>query len=171
MSSNLILPPNYLQTIDAPLIFLAGPIQGADDWHKNAIQILSCKAPELYIASPRRQIETKGDFTKEMYNEQVDWETYHLRKAGENGVVLFWLAKEFEHRCDRAYAQTSRFELAEWKMRHERDGSKIVVGIENGFSGGRYLIRRLSQDCPDVPINDCLEETCNSAIKLLGMYK
>jgi hypothetical protein len=32
MSSNLILPPNYLQTIDAPVIFLAGPIQGADDW-------------------------------------------------------------------------------------------------------------------------------------------
>lgn len=53
-----------------------------------------------------------------MYNEQVDWETFHLRKAGENGCVLFWLAKE---------------EV---------------------------------QDCPEVPICDSLEETCEQAVKL-----
>jgi len=168
MSSKLILPPTYLNQIDKPLIFLAGPIQGADDWQKEATKIIHSTASELYIASPRRHIQTKGEFTQDMYNEQVDWETYHLRKAGENGVVLFWLAKEFEHRCGRAYAQTTRFELGEWKMRHETDGSKIVVGIERGFTGSKYVIRRFSQDCPEVPICHSLEDTCRKAINILS---
>jgi hypothetical protein len=171
MSSRLILPPNYLKQIDAPIIFLAGPIQGAEDWQNDAIRFIHSNAPELYIASPRRPIKTKGEFTQEIYNEQVDWETYHLRETGENGVVLFWLAKEFEHRCDRAYAQTTRFELAEWKMLHERDGSKLVLGIEDGFVGSRYIIRRFSQDCPEVPILHSLEDTCREAIKLSDYKK
>lgn len=108
----------------------------------------------------------KGDFATNLYNEQVDWETYHLRKAGENGVVLFWLAKEHEHKCERAYAQTTRFELSEWKMRHERDGAKLVVGIEEGFTGAKYLVRRFTQDCPDVPLCSTLEETIGHAIRL-----
>jgi len=166
MKLKLILPPNYLDSIDAPLIFLAGPIQGADNWQKEAIQIIQSIAPELYIASPRRPLTTKGEFTQDMYNEQVDWETYHLRKAGENGVIMFWLAKEFEHICDRAYAQTTRFELAEWKMRHERDGSELVVGIEKGYTGSKYIVRRLSQDCPKVPILHSLIDTCTKAIEL-----
>ncbi len=96
----------------------------------------------------------------------VDWETFHLRNAGWNGVVLFWLAKEFEHDCKRAYAQTSRFELGEWKVIHERDGSNLVVGIEEGFTGDRYIKRRLPQDCPEVPILSTLEETCEKAVEL-----
>jgi hypothetical protein len=100
-----------------------------------------------------------------MYNEQVDWETYHLRKAGENGAILFWLAKESEHRCDRAYAQTSRGELFEWKKEHEYKGANLVVGIEEEFTGARYIRRRFSQDCPDVPICSTLKETCKKAIE------
>jgi hypothetical protein len=161
----LVTPPNY-ENIAGPLVFLAGPIQGAYDWQKDAIQMISSRAPELYIASPRRQIKAIGEFADEMYNEQVDWETYHLRRAGENGVVLFWLAKEIEHRCDRAYAQTTRFELAEWMMRHIKVGANIVVGIEAGFTGSKYILRRFSQDCPEVPIATTLEDTCNKAIQL-----
>ncbi|MBR9683764.1 hypothetical protein GOV03_04455 [Candidatus Woesearchaeota archaeon] len=165
MTTKVILPPNYLENINGRLIFLAGPIQGAYNWQEQAIETLQTLAPELYVASPRRrEIIKKGEFTIDMYNEQVDWETYHLRKAGENGAILFWLTKESEHICRRAYAQTSRFELAEWKIRHERDGSNLVVGIEEGFSGAKYIQRRLSQDCPDVPICSTLEETCKTAI-------
>lgn len=166
--NRIIFPPQYTN-IDAPLIFLAWPIQGAYDWQSKAIEIITNKAPELYIASPRRNLRaeySKGDFTAEMYNEQVDWETFHLRKAGENGVVLFWLAKEFEHRCNRAYAQTTRFELAEWKMRHERDKAKIAIGIEEGFTNAKYIRRRFSQDCPEIVIRSTLEETCGDAIYL-----
>lgn len=162
----LILPPNYIE-IDSPVIFLAGPIQGAPDWQARAIEIIKKLGSGLYIASPRRGVEKKGEFTREMYNAQVDWETYHLRKAGENGTILFWLAKEENHLCRRAYAQTSRFEIAEWKIRHERDNSNIVIGIEEGFSGEKYIRRRFSQDCPEVSICSNLEETCKEAIRLI----
>lgn len=170
MTEKLILPPDYLENLDAPLIFLAGPIQGSYRWQDHAIQIIKEKAPSIYIASPRRNVEIKyqkGDFTKEMYNEQVDWETHHLRKAGENGTILFWLASELEHNCERAYAQTSRFELGEWKVRHERDGINLVVGIEDGFTNARYIKRRFSQDCPNVLICSTLEQTCYEAINKL----
>ena len=110
--------------------------------------------------------ETKGDFSKEMYNEQVDWETYQLRKAGKTGIIIFWLAKENEHICERAYAQTSRFELGEWKTKHELQKTGLVVGIEPGFTNAKYIMRRFSQDCPDVPICSTLEDTCKKAVEL-----
>jgi len=90
-----------------------------------------------------------------------------LRKAGSNGVIMFWLAKEKEHISTRAYAQTSRFELSEWKLRHEIYRSKLIVGIEEGFSNTHYIKRRFSQDCPDVPIFDSLEATCERVVKEL----
>jgi hypothetical protein len=97
----------------------------------------------------------------------VDWETHHLRRAALDGVILFWLAREATHHCDRAYAQTTRFELAEWKVRHERDQSAIVVGIEPGFSGARYIRRRLFLDSPGVPIRESLAETCQAVLAVL----
>lgn len=166
MFKKLITPPTYLETIDAPLIFLAGPIQGAYKWQEKAIQIISKIAPKIYIANPRREIDIDKDFSTEMYNEQVDWETYHLIKAGEKGAILFWLAKELKHKCERAYAQTSRFELGEWKTRHEKEGANLVVGIEKGFTGAKYIRRRLAQDCPKILICSTLEETCKEAIRL-----
>lgn len=162
-----IYPPTYLEKIESPVIFLAGPIQGVHTWQEDAIKTIHSLDSKLCIASPRRQnIETNGDFTTGMYNEQVDWETFHLRRAGENGCVLFWLAKETVHTCSRAYAQTTRFEIAEWKMRHEFYKSNLVIGIEEGFTGSKYIRRRFMQDCPEVPICDSLEETCGQAVRL-----
>lgn len=164
LSERLILPPAYVP-INAPLIFLAGPIQGAYDWQDEAAEKILAIAPKVYIASPRRNTAYKGEFTPQMFYEQVDWETYHLRKAGEDGVIMFWLAKEFEHFCSRAYAQTTRFELGEWKVRHERDGVKLVVGMEQGFTNYGYIARRLSKDCPGIHICSSLEGTCEEAVR------
>lgn len=129
---NLILPPNNIE-VSGPVIFLAGPIQGAKDWQGEAIRIIHAIDPEITIASPRREY-LDGEF---VYEKQVDWETKYLRTAASDGVILFWLAKELEHDRKRAYAQTSRFELAEWKIRHECGGAKLVIGIEDGFTGGK----------------------------------
>ncbi len=155
----LILPPNYL-SITGPVVFLAGPIQGTD-WQHLAIEYLQKLSPELNIACPRRDYPA-GEF---IYEKQVDWETHHLRYAAQNGAIMFWLAKELVHTCDRAYGQTSRFELAEWKVRYERDNIKLVLGIEEGFSGSRYIRRRFAQDSPNITICNTLEETCKQAIK------
>ncbi|MCD4759532.1 nucleoside 2-deoxyribosyltransferase domain-containing protein [archaeon] len=167
--TRLIVPANYLKSLshDSPMIFLAGPIQGAPKWQFDATKYIISHSNDIYVASPRRLEEfQEGKFTKEMYNKQVDWETFHLRRAAKNGAVLFWLAKEKDHKCYRAYAQTSRFELAEWKMWHEVYGINFVVGIEEGFTGSKYIRRRFSQDCPDRPILSTLEETCQVAMEL-----
>lgn len=163
MSGQVFLPPK-LVPVDGPVVFLAGPIQGAQ-WQDRAIQLLQTLAPKLNIASPRRQY-LDGEF---VYEAQVDWETHFLRRAAQDGVVLFWLAKEVHHTCDRAYAQTTRFELGEWKVRHERDGTKLVIGIEEGFTNARYIRRRFSQDCPQVPICTSLEETCQQAVQVTNL--
>ncbi|QEL13743.1 nucleoside 2-deoxyribosyltransferase domain-containing protein [Limnoglobus roseus] len=155
--------PPLIQPISGPLIFLAGPIQGAPDWQSEAVRWFAENAPGVTIASPRRAYRP-GEFD---YAAQVDWETHHLRAAAEDGVILFWLAKEVVPTPGRAYAQTSRFELAEWKVRHERDGTKLVVGIEPGFSGERYICHRFGQDCPAVPLCGTLAETCRTAHELL----
>ncbi|MGV8087399.1 MAG: nucleoside 2-deoxyribosyltransferase domain-containing protein [Candidatus Woesearchaeota archaeon] len=165
--STILIPPNYITLESKPLIFLAGPIQGTTDWQSIAVNYLIEKAPTVYVASPRRTIKFEGEFSAQMYAEQVDWETHHLRHAGKFGVILFWLAKESEHNPNRAYAQTTRFELAEWKMKHEYENVKIVIGIEEGFSGAKYIRRRLSQDCPNIKIFSTLKETCDYAITLL----
>ncbi|MBI4751633.1 MAG: hypothetical protein HY774_24390 [Acidobacteria bacterium] len=161
MPGQVILPPTHLQ-IDGPLVFLAGPIQGAH-WQDTAIEYLSRIAPDLHIASPRRTY-FDGEF---VYEAQVDWETTFLRRAAQNGVVMFWLAKEVHHQCDRAFAQTTRFELGEWKVRHEQTACKLVVGIEDGFTNARYIRRRFAQDCPSITIFDSLEATCRQVVKEL----
>ena len=157
----VFVPPEHVSS-EQRMIFLAGPIQGAPDWQSDAVNILIALKPDICIASPRRE-----SFEEVNYDEQVNWETENLRKAGENGVIMFWLAKENEQISGRSYAQTSRAELFEWKVRHERDGAKIVSGIEEGFTGSRYIKKRFDRDCPDVPILESLEETCKRALEMI----
>lgn len=107
MKGKVIIPPDY-ETYSGKLIFLAGPIQGAQRWQDEAIKEIQENAPEMNIANPRRDYLNE----KFVFDKQVDWETIYLNEAAKNGVILFWLAKEFEHACTRAYAQTTRFELA-----------------------------------------------------------
>lgn len=159
----VLLPP-VVVPVDGPLVFLAGPINGAPDWQADAIRWFAEHAPALSVASPRRQNKDAAfDFAA-----QVDWETHYLRRAADRGVILFWLPCEAVNVPGRAYAQTSRFELAEWKVRHEHDGVRLVVGVEDGFSGERYIRQRFGQDCPRVPITASLVAACASAVELIG---
>lgn len=160
---NLISPPHIVE-VEKPLIFLAGPMQGTYDWQELAINLIHSKNPEIMIASPRADYSSK-DF---VYEKQVDWETYYLNKASKDGLILFWLAKETNHDCREPYGQTTRFELAEWKIKHENSGARLVLGIEEGFSNARYIRRRFSQDCPNVPILDSLESTCFRALEIIS---
>ena len=170
MTGSILIAPEY-ENVEGPLIFLAGPIQGAYNWQEQAISLINSLDSEMNIASPRRRIKHEGEFTENMYNEQVDWETHYLNRAAEKGAVMFWLAKESEHVCHRAYAQTSRFELAEWKVLHQIYHSKMVVGIEEGFTGHRYIEKRFSQDCPEVPVLSSLEETCTKAVEFANQSR
>jgi hypothetical protein len=170
--ATLITPPTYVEDTDTPIIFLAGPIRGAPDWQARAAAYLFDKDPSIIIANPRRSGMDEyrhKHFPKEWFEEQVDWETAHLKMASEWGAILFWLAKETDHGCDRPFAQTTRYELGEWKGRLEADGlfhRTVALGIEEGFTGRRYIERRLSQDCPNLIIYHSLEETCDRALQI-----
>lgn len=163
--AEVLVPPTD-RPIDGPLVFLAGPIQGAPNWQAEAAALLS-RQPGLTIASPRRPEFLK--LSPAEYAAQVDWEHRHLERAGVQGVTLFWLAREAAHRCDRAYAQTTRFELGEAVTRHRWQGIKVVVGIEAGFSNARYLRQTIASKAPAIPLCDYLPQTCDAALRLLGM--
>jgi hypothetical protein len=158
----VLVPPKFTD-IEGPLLFLAGPIQGAPDWQRDALRWLALDAPDLTVASPRHAY-LPGEFD---YAAQVDWETHHLRRAAQYCVILFWLPREVASVPGRCYGQTSRFELAEWKVRHERDGVRLVVGVEEGFSGARYIRHRFRRDCPAVPLVESLEWACRAAVELI----
>ena len=162
----LYTPTDYIDSSNtAKVVFLGGPIQGAPDWQSTAIAKIHHEKPEVIIASPRRKY-LDGEFE---YKQQVDGETFHLRRAGQNGIIAFWLPKEIpeQHDIGRAYAQTTRGELFEWKVRHERDDAKLVLGVEDGFSGKKYIVLRFTEDCPDIPICQSLDEVCSRVISLL----
>ena len=166
-STNLYYPPKLWYNAQDPLVFLAGPIKGAEDWQSQAIEILHKSNPQLNIANPRRQnFEEDG--------VQVLWETNHLRLASAYGGILFWLAKEVEHIPERAFGQTTRFELGEWfthyKYRkiHQPDKKiKIALGIDDEFPGRDYVIERVFEDCPEFIIATTLEETCQLMTDML----
>ncbi len=161
MNNRSVFIPTRYALKESRVIFLAGPIQGAEDWQAKAVNILLPKLQDIVIASPRRVV-TPSEFN---YEEQVNWESYHLNLAGTNGVILFWLAKEVMSLPGRSYAQTTRAELFEWKERHINRNAKLVVGIEPGFTGERYIRMRLSQDCPDIEIQDNLGNLCRKTIE------
>lgn len=161
----MIIVVPEIKEIDGQLVFLAGPIQGAEDWQRKAIDLISRRCPSFNIASPR------GDYSKRKfdYDVQVDWETHYLALASKSGAILFWLAKEKEHICDRAYAQTTRFELAEWMTKYNFNKNiNLSVGIEPGFSGERYLRKRIGQDCSEIVIYSTLEDVCENIIQKLS---
>jgi len=168
MSTILIAP--YREDLSGPLIFLGGPIQGAPDWHSEAIGILSINK-NINIASPRRAVEKRSDFSESLYEEQVLWEHFYLEQAARTGVTLFWLPKPIEHIPERAYAQTSRFELGEALARHYLQKIRLVVGIEKGFSNERYIKMTLALKAPDVSVCETLYSTCEKAIELCHTYR
>lgn len=141
------------------MVFLAGPIQGAENWQLRAINDLADF--DIYIANPRR--EKNDNF---VYARQVDWETEHLRRAD---IVMFWLPPEAEHIEGRSYAQTSRFELGEWLGRTDFNrlpGKKVIVGAAPGFSGRRYFCQRAAHS--PLEVYDSYEETINTVRRELS---
>jgi len=163
-------PSDWFAGDEGRLVFLAGPIQGAaPNWHSKAIVLINAGNQNLHIANPISSV-IGADFN---YAKQVSWEVYTIRVSSAVGAIMFWMAKEETHLPERAYAQTSRFELAEWighfktrKMfQPEREPLKLIVGIEPGFSGERYIRFRLADDLPDFPVYSTLEDTCAGVIE------
>jgi hypothetical protein len=151
---------------EGPMIFLAGPIQGAADWQSGTVRSIREASGAVHIASPRRSDKELGEFSDDMYNEQVDWEHHYLARAMRHGVIMFWLAREAEHVCDRVYAQTTRFELGEVVALHRTFGVHVVIGFDEGFSNTRYLRRTIARKTPGIVMVDSLDAAWRAALDI-----
>jgi hypothetical protein len=56
--------------------------------------------------------------------------------------------------------------LAEAVTLHRWKGIKVAVGIEEGFTGARYLRRTFARKAPAIPVGSSLRGTCEAAIEL-----
>jgi len=151
-------------------VFLAGPIQGSKNWQEEFIKEIEEEFKEfksnknIVICSPRRDKDM--DKSKFVYQEQVDWETLYLEKSSKYGIIVFWLAKEFEKIEGRSYAQTSRFELGEWLSKWELNPKiKIIVGADSEFKGTRYIKYKFSKKQPDFEFKTSKKQMIDEIVK------
>ena len=155
------------------MVFLAGPIVGAERWQDAAIAYWQQRPTQNFcVATPRRAQDRVDDFTDDDYRKQVYWESMNLRRASQTGLIMFWLAKEKEHECGRAFAQTTRFELGEWLTRAP---ARVMLGIEEGFTGAKYIRQRfasVSHMTPgmDQTIYNTLPDICNAINERLAWF-
>ncbi len=109
------------------------------------------------ICSPRRL--TKPDKDKFNYLQQVGWESEYLNRAANHGIVVFWLAKEDEKVEGRSFAQTTRWEIAEWWAKGQRiKDFKMIVGADKEFDGLRYIKYKFSQTDKDFEFVSSLDK-------------
>ncbi|MBO4294429.1 MAG: hypothetical protein J5896_03175 [Alphaproteobacteria bacterium] len=142
---------------DKKIVFLAGPIKGAPDWQSQAVKDLADL--DIYVANPRR--ENVMNFNLDL---QVNWESRFLGLAD---VIMFWIPPKVADVAGRDYAQTSRFELAEWmaKTNYNQTRKKVVVGIDEAFFGKSYIIKRLKAE--NVRVYDTYAETLDEVRALV----
>jgi len=142
---------------DKKIVFLAGPIKGAPNWQADAIKDLADL--DVYVANPRR--ENVLNFNLDL---QVNWESRFLAAAD---VIMFWIPPKVADIAGRDYAQTSRFELAEWmaKTNYNHTRKQVVVGIDDAFFGKSYIVKRLQAE--NVPVYSTYTETLSKVRSLL----
>lgn len=168
----VIIPKMYVQDIDAPLIFLAGPIRSAPNWQDQAIDFLFSHNPNLVIASPRRGVRdeitpyiAQGD--ENYFPRQRAWERHYLDIASKTGAILFWLPGEAEHNCEKVYGAMSRVEIGQCMTNYSYDNSvRFCVGGDGKFPEMNTIEYDLQLDAPDKKIFSHLEETCLEALRL-----
>lgn len=162
----ILISPEYIDISPTDIvIFLAGPIQGSYEWHEEFIKKISERLKtdkNVIICSPKR-IKKDDNFN---YDEQVNWESYYLHKSSKQGIIVFWLAKEIEKIEGRSYAQTTRFELAEWWTKGQYiNNFKIVVGADKEFNGLKYINKKFKDNYPLFNMNYSIDKTIDEIIK------
>lgn len=154
--SEFITPPREMTHDDLPLVFLAGPVQGAPDWQSDMAEKLLRSGFEMNIASPRRtdmdDPAIRAAFDREAQHAQIDWELRHIHQAIKFGVLVINFAAQdpsLEYPAGRAYAQTTRFETGAAILGQEffEGTANIAVRIDPLYRGGndtytRYIAAR-----------------------------
>lgn len=174
--SKLIIPKTYVQDLQEPLIFLAGPIRSAPNWQDEAVHYLFSLNPNLAIASPRRDVResivqyiVSGNET--YFPRQRAWERHYLDIASRTGAILFWLPGEEQHQCKKVYGAMTRVELGQWMANYRNNQEvRFCIGSDGEFSELDTIRYDLHLDAPHKEIKKSLEETCAEAVMLTTLH-
>lgn len=158
------------------VIFLMGPIQGAPDWQTKFYNTFEKKIKEkdffkklnksIIVACPRRENLNDSKF---VYQEQVDWESFYLQKAANNGVIFCWLPKMESDIKGRSYAQTSRFEIGEWWSKGKLiKNFKMIIGADKNFDGLKYIEYKFKQEYNDFKIENNFNDSIDEIIEYIS---
>lgn len=177
---NVILPQTLVSTevFDGNyLFFLAGPVQGGEDWQLRAYRlilnriqnfhaIIPCRYKEPHPLVYRREGGIESHFVR-----QTTWERHYLNMASERGCILFWLpceSKSEPRKDGQPYARDTYGELGEWRGRKMYNpGIRLVVGAEKDFPGLSQITQNFREALgPMFRIHSTLEETVEAAIML-----
>ena len=159
--------PSHLE----PVLFLAGPIQGAPDWQAEAMETARNvwrTDTTLHVVNPR-WIAKLGEFNK---TDQITWEKEYLKRASVLGGFVFFLAAESPdapapNKPGRSYAQTTRHEFGRavgWK---DNDPSVVIaLGMEDGYVGNEdYYIH--TADELGLTLHTTVDATVNAALETI----
>jgi len=170
--ASLIIPKTYVEQINKPVIFLAGPIKGASNWQDKAILYLISKDPDVILVSPRRGIRDeiapyiiKGNETH--FQRQRMWERYYLECASKKGAIMFWFPGEIEHDCNKSYGAMTRFESGMILGWYKYDKSiEFCLGSDGKFSELDTMLVDFKLDAPEKRVFPTLEQTCDEALRI-----
>ena len=168
----IITAKTYVENLEDPLIFLAGPIGSAPPWHEQAIDYLFYKEPNLNIASPKSSLANWHEYDhavgiEEYFHRQRAWEWRYMEIASKEGAILFWLPKEERHRCHKVYGATTRVELGQWMTRYSMDNDiRLCIGGENWFPEFSTIRYDIELHAPDMTVHKTIKETCDEALRL-----
>lgn len=165
-------------TSGAPLLFLAGPIRGGDDWQADmSVEVLR-QEPHTFIACPLRwngEHRLSHHFYQpytQAENRQLVWERHYLKQAGieedENGCIVFWLGLESEthpHPGPEPYAMDTRREIGKFTAFAEMMPTRLIVGGNRNFFGLDVILFELSEAIQKpVPFYESMKEVAEHAL-------
>ena len=173
----ILIPKTKMEETKIPLIFLAGPIKGTNDWRSSAVEIFESFNLPLIIASPSKRVNLINNKTTLIpisndFSRQREWENHYLDIASRNGSILFWFPEETIHNCEKSYGAMTRVEIGQWMTEYKYNNSiHLCVGTDGKFSEIDTIRYDLSVFAPDIKICEILEETCNQAINFIQPRK
>jgi len=162
-----------------PVLYLAGPVRNAPKWHEKVIRTLLALNSELHVACPARQLSldlmslVEPDSGHPTFDRSADWENHYLDCAARNGVIMFWLPGEIEHKefTQKKYAHKTMLALGKWLEKAKMDPSiHLVIGTDGLFPEWSSISHQLEMDYPEVIVNTSLEDTVAKALRMTKVY-
>lgn len=171
----IIVPNTFVGKINWKLLFLAGPIKLACNWHINAIEYILSLDRNINIVSPKRinklwlddniitwdwnilntnnqLVDCNWYFISQekkwnsSFERQRAFELYYLQKASQEWCVMFWLPWQETYDNKKAYWGMTRFEL--WQIMTEKKYNPknwLIIWTDWNFSEIKTIIYDIKQ--------------------------